>query len=199
MIAMAVINDPQVIIADEPTTALDVTVQAQILDILRALRDELSASIILITHDLGVVAGIADRIQVMYAGTVVETGDVRTVFASPRMPYTVGLLSSIPRPENLGERLAPIKGSPPSLVNMPPGCPFTPRCPLAQADCEVTEPSLKAVGAGGAHRVRCLHWDQIAALPDPRVLFTAAPVDTVLEDPVGSAVVETEEMLADVE
>ncbi len=176
MIAMAVINEPKVIIADEPTTALDVTVQAQILDTLRRLRDELDASIILITHDLGVVAGIADRIQVMYAGTMVETGLVNTVFTTPRMPYTVGLLSSIPRSDNFGGRLTPIKGAPPSLVNMPPGCPFSPRCPLAQADCQEIEPPLESVSSTGDHRVRCLHWQQVAELPDPRVLFTGEAV-----------------------
>ena len=182
MIAMAVINEPKIIIADEPTTALDVTVQAQILDTLRRLRDELSASIIMITHDLGVVAGIADRVQVMYAGTMVETGAVHQVFSRPRMPYTVGLLSSIPRPDSIGLRLRPIKGAPPSLINMPPGCPFSPRCPLAQADCDESEPVLEPVEEA-LHLARCRHWDEVAATADPRSLFDASSdVDAVLPD-----------------
>jgi peptide/nickel transport system ATP-binding protein len=180
MIAMAVINEPKIIIADEPTTALDVTVQAQILDTLRLLRDELSAAIIMITHDLGVVTGIADRVQVMYAGTMVETGNVRTVFTEPRMPYTVGLLSSIPRADSVGIRLRPIKGAPPSLVNMPPGCPFSPRCPLSRADCDESEPDMVDVDSPG-HQARCRHWDEVAATPDPRSLFdTSSDADAVL-------------------
>jgi peptide/nickel transport system ATP-binding protein len=182
MIAMAVINEPKIIIADEPTTALDVTVQAQILDTLRVLRDELSAAIILITHDLGVVAGIADRIQVMYAGTIVETGAVHTVFTEPRMPYTVGLLSSIPRADTVGERLRPIKGSPPSLVRMPPGCPFSPRCPLSRADCDADEPILEVVDTV-SHLARCKHWDEVAEKADPRTLFdTASDSDAVMPE-----------------
>ena len=191
MIAMAVINDPKIIIADEPTTALDVTVQAQILDTLRLLRDELSAAIIMITHDLGVVMGIADRVQVMYAGTIVETGDVRTVFTQPRMPYTVGLLSSIPRSDSVGERLRPIKGAPPSLVNMPPGCPFSPRCPLSRPDCDESEPVLEPVESE-AHRVRCKHWEDVAATPDPRSLFdTSSDADAILP---GDAAILSEEI-----
>jgi peptide/nickel transport system ATP-binding protein len=182
MIAMAVMNQPKIIIADEPTTALDVTVQAQILDTLRKLRDELSASIIMITHDLGVVTGIADRVQVMYAGTIVETGAVGAVFSEPRMPYTVGLLSSIPRADSLGSRLRPIKGAPPSLINMPPGCPFSPRCPLARPDCDESEPELVPVEIS-EHLARCKHWDEVAAVPDPRSLFdTSSDVDAVLPD-----------------
>jgi len=183
MIAMAVINDPTIIIADEPTTALDVTVQAQVLDTLRQLKDEFSAAIIMITHDLGVVTGIADRVQVMYAGTMVETGSVQSVFTRARMPYTVGLLSSIPRAETIGTRLTPIKGAPPSLINMPTGCPFSPRCPLSRADCLSVEPELVMVDEIG-HLARCLHWDEVAAT-DPRLLFAAAAatdIDDVLPD-----------------
>lgn len=191
MIAMAVINDPKIIIADEPTTALDVTVQAQILDTLRLLRDELSAAIIMITHDLGVVTGIADRVQVMYAGTMVETGNVRTVFTEPRMPYTVGLLSSIPRADSVGMRLRPIKGAPPSLVNMPPGCPFSPRCPLSRPDCDESEPELLQVDSV-AHLARCKHWQDVAATADPRSLFdTASDADAVLP---GVAAILSEEI-----
>ncbi len=181
MIAMAVINDPKIIIADEPTTALDVTVQAQILDTLETLKRETSAAIIMITHDLGVIAGIADRVQVMYAGTMVETGAVQEVFKTPRMPYTVGLLSSIPRADAVGGRLVPIKGTPPSLVNMPPGCPFSPRCPLVTADCLKQEPAPVQVDTPH-HFARCIHTDQVAAHADPRELFAGRmdDVDDVL-------------------
>ena len=183
MIAMAVINDPKIIIADEPTTALDVTVQAQILETLEQLKRETSAAIIMITHDLGVISGIADRVQVMYAGTMVETGAVVDVFKTPRMPYTVGLLSSLPRPETLGSRLVPIKGTPPSLVHMPPGCPFSPRCPLTTSACMDDEPLLIPVEAPG-HFARCIHTDQVAAELDPRMLFSRMSdvVDDALPD-----------------
>ncbi len=143
MIAMAIANEPEIIIADEPTTALDVTVQAQILELLEKIRQETQAAIILITHDLGVVAGMVDRMMVMYAGTVVESGSVDDVFYEPRMPYTVGLLGSIPRLDAVdGGKLLPIQGAPPSLINLPPGCPFSPRCPLAREDCLEAEPTL---------------------------------------------------------
>ncbi len=200
MIAMAVINDPKIIIADEPTTALDVTVQAQILDTLRRLRDELSAAIIMITHDLGVVTGIADRVQVMYAGTIVETGGVKTVFTEPRMPYTVGLLSSIPRADSVGLRLRPIKGAPPSLVNMPPGCPFSPRCPLSRADCNESEPELVPVESRD-HLARCKHWDEVAAAPDPRTLFDTDSVDASAlpaAELFGAELTESQELGSDV-
>ena len=144
MIAMAVINNPDVIIADEPTTALDVTVQAQILEKLMEVKDAVNAAIVLITHDLGVVAGMAHRVLVMYAGRAVEFGGTREVFATPRMPYTAGLLGSIPNLDSSGGRLRPITGAPPSLINLPPGCPFSPRCPLAQQKCLDVEPPLYA-------------------------------------------------------
>ena len=137
VIAIAMANNPDVIIADEPTTALDVTVQAQVLEALEAARAETGAALVLITHDLGVIAGHADRICVMYAGKLVEKGSIEDVFYRPRMPYTLGLLGSLPRLDETGrERLTPIVGAPPSLLNLPPGCPFTPRCPLAQDRCE---------------------------------------------------------------
>jgi oligopeptide/dipeptide ABC transporter ATP-binding protein len=143
VIAIAMANNPDVIIADEPTTALDVTVQAQVLEALEAARSETGAAMVLITHDLGVIAGHANRICVMYAGKLVEKGSVDDVFYHPRMPYTLGLLGSLPRLDESGRhRLSPIVGSPPSLVNLPPGCPFTPRCPLAQDICETHEPDL---------------------------------------------------------
>ncbi len=145
MIAMAIANDPDVIIADEPTTALDVTIQAQILDVLRTAQHETGAAVIMITHDLGVVAGIADRVLVMYAGRAVETGSVDDIYYRPRMPYTIGLLGSVPRLDQAEKSsLAPVEGNPPSLLNLPPGCPFAPRCPMAIEACRLAEPALAA-------------------------------------------------------
>ena len=146
VIAIAMTNDPDVIIADEPTTALDVTIQAQVLDALRRAREATNAAMVLITHDLGVVAGQADRVLVMYAGRPVEIGTVDEIYYEPRMPYTLGLLGSLPRLDTAerDERLTPITGSPPSLINLPPGCPFTPRCPMAQPICDESEPELRA-------------------------------------------------------
>jgi peptide/nickel transport system ATP-binding protein len=174
MIAMAIANEPEIIIADEPTTALDVTVQAQILELLVNIKQETRAAIILITHDLGVVAGMVDRMLVMYAGTVVESGSVDDVYYEPRMPYTVGLLGSIPRLDAEGDRLLPIRGAPPSLINLPPGCPFSPRCPLARANCIEQEPSLEPT-TSVEHLAACFYSDEVAVLDDPRELF-AAPV-----------------------
>jgi oligopeptide/dipeptide ABC transporter ATP-binding protein len=154
VIAIAMANDPDVIIADEPTTALDVTVQAQVLEALEAAREQTGAALILITHDLGVIAGHADRISVMYAGKLVETGTTEEVFYRPRMPYTLGLLGSLPRLDAVHERLTPIKGAPPSLLNLPPGCPFTPRCPMAEDICDHEEPAL-LVAEGTAHAAAC--------------------------------------------
>jgi peptide/nickel transport system ATP-binding protein len=155
MIAMAIANDPGVIIADEPTTALDVTIQAQVLEVLRTAREVTGAAIVMITHDLSVIAGFADRVAVMYAGRIVETGTVDEVFYSPRMPYTMGLLGAIPRADESGDRpLVPIEGSPPSLVDLPPGCPFAARCPLVFDTCREVEPALVAIGSPG-HRSAC--------------------------------------------
>jgi oligopeptide/dipeptide ABC transporter ATP-binding protein len=155
-------NDPDVIIADEPTTALDVTVQAQVLEALEAARAQTGAALILITHDLGVIAGHAERISVMYAGKLVETGSTEDVFYRPRMPYTLGLLGSLPRiDQSKHERLTPIKGSPPSLLNLPPGCPFTPRCPIAEDICDNEEPALLAV-EGADHAAACHFRSRVA-------------------------------------
>ncbi|MFE3450574.1 ABC transporter ATP-binding protein [Nonomuraea sp. NPDC059194] len=170
MIAMAIINNPDVIIADEPTTALDVTVQAQILEKLLEVKDAVDAAVVLITHDLGVIAGMAHRVLVMYAGKPVEIGDVDTVFNTPRMPYTAGLLGSIPSLETSGSRLRPIKGTPPSLINLPTGCPFSPRCPMATDECRTTEPTLEETD-GGAHYAACHHWPQLAEKADPTAIF----------------------------
>jgi peptide/nickel transport system ATP-binding protein len=166
MIAMAIANDPDLIIADEPTTALDVTIQAQILELLQTARKTTGAAIIMITHDLGVVAGFADRVAVMYAGKAVETGSVDDVFYRPRMPYTMGLLGSIPRLD-LGERqsLTSIEGSPPSLVNLPDGCPFAPRCPMWIDPCLEVEPPLSRMAESGqSHSVACHRSTEIERL-----------------------------------
>ncbi|MFE9242440.1 dipeptide ABC transporter ATP-binding protein [Nocardiopsis sp. NPDC006938] len=147
MIAMAMANNPDVIICDEPTTALDVTIQAQILDLLRTAQAETGAAIVMITHDLGVVAGFVDRVLVMYAGRPVEIGSVDEIYYQSRMPYTMGLLGAVPRMdlERQGA-LVPIKGNPPSLSALPPGCPFAPRCPIAQPECDLAEPELLTIG-----------------------------------------------------
>ena len=145
MIAMALALDPDILIADEPTTALDVTVQAQVMELLAELQAETGMGLILITHDLGVVADVADRVAVMYAGRIVETGPVRAIYHNAAHPYTEGLMASIPRLDQKGERLNPIKGSPPSLMRIPTGCPFHPRCPYARAICTEDLPLLHEV------------------------------------------------------
>jgi oligopeptide transport system ATP-binding protein len=139
-----------VLIADEPTTALDVTVQAQIMDLLAELQRERQMGMILITHDLGVVADVADRIAVMYAGRIVEQADVYDLYAKPAHPYTLGLIDSIPRLDEKGQQLRTIKGLPPNLMNIPPGCPFNPRCPMAQPVCREKVPPLLQVGPARA-------------------------------------------------
>jgi peptide/nickel transport system ATP-binding protein len=154
MIAMALICHPQILIADEPTTALDVTIQAQILDLLGRLRRELNMAVLLITHDLGVVAGSADRVVVMYAGQVVETAATRALFAAPQHPYTEGLLASIPRLDHPRERLRSIPGSVPPATAWPSGCRFHPRCPYAWDKCRTEEPPLLETGTAG-HTARC--------------------------------------------
>ena len=146
MIAMSLALDPEVLIADEPTTALDVTVQAQIMDLLAELRRERNMGMILITHDLGVVADVSDRIAVMYAGRIVEEANVHELYARPAHPYTLGLLQSIPRMDEKGQELRTIKGLPPNLMRIPPGCPFHPRCPMAQPVCVEKVPPLRRVG-----------------------------------------------------
>jgi oligopeptide/dipeptide ABC transporter ATP-binding protein len=147
MIAMAMSNGPDVLICDEPTTALDVTVQAQILEVIGRLREEQGIALVLITHDLGVVAGTVDRVAIMYAGRVVEEGALATVFGAPRHPYTRGLLASLPRLDRRADP-TPIGGIPPSPLTLPSGCPFHPRCPLAEAMCEVIEPDLEPLSGG---------------------------------------------------
>jgi peptide/nickel transport system ATP-binding protein len=156
MIAMALVNNPQLLIADEPTTALDVTVQAQILDLIRDLQSEFGSAVIIITHDLGVVAELADDILVMYGGKCVEYGTAETIFRRPEHPYAWGLLNSMPRVDrDVRDRLLPIKGTPPSLINLPGGCSFHPRCPYAERNgipCKTVEPTL---AEGSDHGVAC--------------------------------------------
>ncbi len=144
MIAMALSTNPKLLIADEPTTALDVTIQAQILELILRLRRDLNTAVMLITHDLGVVAGVTDRVQVMYAGHIAETGPTEELFANPRHPYTLGLLSSVPRLDSAGkEELQTIPGSPPDLLHPPQGCPFQPRCPFSLPKCETYPPYVQ--------------------------------------------------------
>ncbi|MGM8214906.1 ABC transporter ATP-binding protein [Bacillaceae bacterium W0354] len=153
MIAMALACNPELLIADEPTTALDVTIQAQILELIKQLQDELGMSVIMITHDLGVVAETCDYVAVMYCGKVVEYADVRTLFKNPRHPYTVGLLKSLPRHDIDQEELIPIKGTVPAPDEMPTGCRFAPRCPFATEKCHHELPELQDVGEG--EQIRC--------------------------------------------
>lgn len=164
VIAIAIANDPDLLICDEPTTALDVTVQAQILDVLKTARDVTGAGVLIITHDLGVVAEFADRALVMYAGRVVESAPVPTLYRDRRMPYTAGLLGSVPRLDAArGSRLVPIPGVPPSLTDLDPGCPFAPRCPLVIDACRDVEPALTEVDDPGAdHRAACIRTDDVA-------------------------------------
>ena len=174
VIAIAMANDPEVIIADEPTTALDVTVQAQVLEALRAAQRETGAGLILITHDLGVVAGQADRVLVMYAGKPVEIGPIDDIYHRPRMPYTVGLLGSLPHLDRrTQDKLTPIPGTPPSVVNLPPGCPFAPRCPLRTEICLHSEPDLLPV-LGPEHQAACHHSDRLAR-EDAMNIFSTDP------------------------
>ncbi|GGR55470.1 MULTISPECIES: ABC transporter ATP-binding protein [Streptomyces] len=156
MIAMALALRPALVIADEPTTALDVTVQAQVMDLLAELRREYRMGLILITHDLGVVADVADRIAVMYAGRIVESAPVRDLYRAPAHPYTRGLLDSVPRLDRKGRELYAIKGMPPNLMRVPPGCSFHPRCPMAQDVCRTDEPPLYEVPGGRASA--CHFW-----------------------------------------
>lgn len=162
MIAMALACSPSLLIADEPTTALDVTIQAQILDLMEELQERLGMAIIFITHDLGVVAQMARRVVVMYAGQVVESGPVEEIFTRPRMPYTAGLIASIPRLGSgaSGERLRTIPGNVPAISERPSGCRFADRCEHARSICSESEPSLQAV-QGEVHVVRCVRWSEL--------------------------------------
>ena len=162
MIAMALAMNPQILIADEPTTALDVTIQAQILDLMKQLNSELGTAVILISHDLGVVAGLADRVLVMYAGQVVEAASVADLYAHPRHPYTIGLLSSVPRLDGARRRLTAIDGHPPDLIAPPPGCAYAPRCRYAMNACREAPPLFETAPG---HHSRC--WLAHPACPHP--------------------------------
>ena len=193
MIALAIANQPKVLLADEPTTALDVTVQAQILDVLKLAKEMTNAAIVLVTHDLGVVAGIADRVAIMYAGKVVEVGDVGSVYAAPAMPYTIGLLQSIPRIDSLGSaRLASIAGSPPSPVNLPPGCAFAPRCPAASDACNSSVPDLVNISEGRA--AACVRLDEVRTRQQAGGLFPVGPAHTAARSTDTTPVIEVREL-----
>ncbi|WP_433677011.1 ABC transporter ATP-binding protein [Microbacterium gorillae] len=192
MIAIAIANNPRLIIADEPTTALDVTIQAQILEVLEEAKRITGAAVSLITHDLGVVAGHADRVAVMYAGKLVETAPVDTLFARPQMPYTVGLLRSVPNIRTAGtDRLVPLEGRPPSLADLPTGCPFAARCPAAIDKCRTVEPELVTTVDDATHAVACHRSDEIALgvlarsdiFPRPEPL-PASQIAEVTEEPI---------------
>jgi len=179
VIAIAIANDPDLLICDEPTTALDVTVQAQILEVLKTARDVTGAGVLIITHDLGVVAEFADRGLVMYAGKAVEVATVDQLYRDRRMPYTAGLLGSVPRLDApQGARLVPIPGAPPSLAALPTGCPFAPRCPLAIEDCRTAEPELLELA--GNHKAACIRTDQVVGR-------TAAEIYGISTAPAGAA------------
>ena len=186
VIAIAIANDPDLLICDEPTTALDVTVQAQILEVLKTARDVTGAGVLIITHDLGVVAEFADRAQVMYAGRAVEVAPVETLYRDRRMPYTAGLLGSVPRLDApQGTRLVPIPGAPPSLAALPPGCPFAPRCPLVIDECRTAEPALIEVGTD--HTAACIRTDDVARRTAAEVYGVSTesvPVDADPDAPV---------------
>jgi len=164
MIAMSIANSPSLLIADEPTTALDVTIQAQVLEVLKTVQVETNAATILITHDLGIVAEMCDRVLVMYAGRIVESGDVSTIFSRPRHPYTIGLMDSLPRVDIDEEWLRPIPGAPPSLINRPSGCAFHPRCFLSQGrrPCREEVPPLRAVDVAPGHTSACHFAEELA-------------------------------------
>ncbi|MET0899774.1 MAG: ABC transporter ATP-binding protein [Mycobacterium sp.] len=179
VIAIAIANNPDLLICDEPTTALDVTVQAQILDVLKTARDVTGAGVLIITHDLGVVADFADRSVVMYAGRAVETSTVETLYRDRRMPYTIGLLGSVPRLDApQGTRLVPIPGAPPSLAGLEPGCPFAPRCPLVIDECRTAEPHLVPIDDG--HTAACIRTEETAGRSAAETYGVAlVPQDTV--------------------
>jgi peptide/nickel transport system ATP-binding protein len=177
MIAMALINDPDLLIADEPTTALDVTTQAQILALMKRLQEDFGSAIIMITHDLGVIAEIADDVEVMYAAKVVEEAEVHDLFHRPQHPYTWGLMGSLPRLETDVERLTQIPGQPPSLLRPPTGCRFHPRCPYVMEVCKTTEPELVPTQREAEHLQRC-HLDEETKEREAAKLLAATMAET---------------------
>jgi peptide/nickel transport system ATP-binding protein len=194
VIAIAIANDPDLLICDEPTTALDVTVQAQILEVLKTARDVTGAGVLIITHDLGVVAEFADRAQVMYAGRTVEVAPVQTLYRDRRMPYTAGLLGSVPRLDApQGTRLVPIAGAPPSLAALPPGCPFAPRCPLVIDECRTEEPPLIEVETG--HTAACIRTDDVAGRTAAEVYGVSTESPPVDADPDAPVVIRVADLV----
>ena len=177
MIAMSIANSPSLLIADEPTTALDVTIQAQVLEVLKTVQEETNAATILITHDLGIVAELCDRVIVMYGGKIVEQGDVHTIFQNPRHPYTIGLMDSLPKVTEDEEWLRPIPGQPPSLINRPSGCAFHPRCFLSQGrlPCREQVPELRVVDGGQDHISACHFAEELIGRHSK---FSSDPVPT---------------------
>ena len=194
VIAIAIANDPDLLICDEPTTALDVTVQAQILEVLKTARDVTGAGVLIITHDLGVVAEFADRAQVMYAGRAVEVAPVQTLYRDRRMPYTAGLLGSVPRLDApQGTRLVPIAGAPPSLAALPPGRPFAPRCPLVIDECRTEEPPLIEVETG--HTAACIRTDDVAGRTAAEVYGVSTESPPVDADPDAPVVIRVADLV----
>jgi peptide/nickel transport system ATP-binding protein len=194
VIAIAIANDPDLLICDEPTTALDVTVQAQILDVLKTARDVTGAGVLIITHDLGVVAEFADRAQVMYAGRAVEVAPVQTLYQARRMPYTVGLLGSVPRLDApQGTRLVPIAGAPPSLAALPAGCPFAPRCPLVIDECRTAEPPLIEVGP--SHTAACIRTNEVAGRTAAEVYGVSTESPPIDADPDAPVVIRVTDLV----
>ncbi len=200
MVAMALINDPKLVIADEPTTALDVTVQAQILDLIRRLQREFQAAVVIITHDLGVVAEVTDEIAVMYAGRIIEQAPTPALFAEPEHPYTWGLLGSIPRLDQPSDTdLVPIAGRPPSLIHRPPGCSFSPRCPYVRDAHRRIDPELADIPGRPDHRVACLLpgdvrrglWDHLRRGATPDEARAAVPLTDALSESAGTEVTRT--------
>ena len=181
MIAMAMSLNPKLLIADEPTTALDVTVQAQVLAVIKTLQEEFGTAVILITHDLGVVADVADNVQVMYAGAIMEKADLRTIFFANHHPYTEGLLQSLPAYGGERERLRPIHGQPPSLISLPPGCPFAPRCDYVMDRCRTETPPLASVGNDATHLSACWLPHDVAARNELRRKVTGEPLPAQAE------------------
>lgn len=178
MIAIAMANDPDVIIADEPTTALDVTIQAQVLEVLKTAQEETGAALLMITHDLGVVAGIADDIVVMYGGRAVETGSTADIYYRPRMPYTIGLLGAVPRVDKTTDSaLVPIKGTPPNLINEIRGCSFAPRCPIAEEQCLSIDPKLEKVDGSPEHFAACLRSGFLETVEDLTSVYPVPELD----------------------
>ena len=194
VIAIAIANDPDLLICDEPTTALDVTVQAQILEVLKTARDVTGAGVLIITHDLGVVAECADRAQVMYAGRAVEIAPVQTLYQDRRMPYTAGLLGSVPRLDApQGTRLVPIHGAPPSLAALPPGCPFAPRCPLVIDECLTEEPPLIEIDT--SHSAACIRTDDVSGRTAAEVYGVSTESPPVDADPDAPVVIRVTDLV----